>query len=226
MSKVFIIRLCCALLLLASAGCAAKTGSIEPTAPDTNQANAAKSPATANASIPACTALTSAEIEAVQGEAVRETQGNNQTGGGLSVSHCVYVLPTFTRSLSFDITRADQSSASKDALKKFWEIRFRQPPGRSEEEEEERERGEKRERGEERGKKSEAEREKEKEESAKARAVSGVGEEAFWVGGRIKGTLYVRSKDVVLILSLGGADDDQTKIKKTSQLAQMALKRL
>lgn len=224
MSKAFIIRLCCALLLLASAACNAKTESIEPTAPDANQANA-KPPATTKANIPACTALTSAEIESVQGEAVRETQGNNQTGGGLLISHCVYVLPTFNKSLSFDITRADQSSASKEALKKFWEIRFRQPP-RREEEEEERERGEKREREEGSGKKSEAEREKEKEDKAKSRPVSGVGEEAFWVGGRIKGTLYVRSKDVVITLSLGGAEEDQAKIKKTSLLAQMALKRL
>lgn len=221
MSKAFIIRLCCPLLLLASAACTAKTESIEPTAPDANQASAnAKSPATTNANIPACTALTSAEIEAVQGEAVRETQGNNQTGGGLLVSHCVYVLPTFNKSLSFDITRADSSSASKESLKKFWEIRFRQPPRK----EEEGERAKKPESAEGRGKKGEGE--KEKEENAQARPVSGVGEEAFWVGGRIKGTLYVRSRDVVIILSLGGADDDQTKIKKTSLLAQMALKRL
>jgi hypothetical protein len=56
--------------------------------------------------------------------------------------------------------------------------------------------------------------------------VKGVGDEAFWVGSGVKGALYVRKGDAVLILSIGGAETEQTRIRKTTELAQHALKRI
>jgi flagellar biosynthesis GTPase FlhF len=240
------VRQTCSVLLLtllvAAVGCINKTESVGPTAtnaPAGSSPNAvgdksATSDTTAQAggNIAACTALTGAEIESVQGEAFKETQGNEHTGGGLNVSHCVYVLPTYNKSLSLDITRNDKSNAAGNAVEQFWETRFRDTDKgaereRESERERERERGKEKSAGREQGRaRQESEREREAEEAAKPRPVSGVGDEAFWVGSRIKGTLYVRQKDVVLILSIGGADDDNAKIKKTSALAQKALKRL
>jgi hypothetical protein len=168
----------------------------------------------------ACSLITSAEMEAVLGEPYRETRGNDRGGGGVSVSHCVYVLPTYSKSVSLDVTRNDLSSGSKDGIQKFWETRFRRATADEDEHEKEREEAE------ERGEHGTPGQEREEEEAAKPRAVSGVGDEAFWVGNGRKGSLYVLSKDAVVIISLGGGEDESVKIKKSAVLAQQALKRL
>ena len=168
----------------------------------------------------ACSLITSAEMEAVLGEPFRETRGNDRGGGGLSVSHCVYVLPTYSKSVSLDVTLNDSSSGSKDGIQKLWETRFRR--GTADEDEREKEREE----AEERSEHGTPGREGEEEEAAKPRAVSGVGDEAFWVGNGRKGSLYVLSKDAVVIISLGGGEDESVKIKKSAALARQALKRL
>jgi hypothetical protein len=158
----------------------------------------------------ACSVITSEEIQAVQGEALNETKGSDSTGEGLAVSHCVYLLPTYVKSLSLDVLRADQAGRGSDSIEKFWESRFRRR-GTERGEEDERERGEE---------------EEEEEGGAKPRPVEGIGEEAFWVGGRAKGVLYVREKGVVMTLSLGGAEDEATKIEKSKTLLLQALKRI
>jgi len=168
--------------------------------------------ATAAPTAAACSALTSEEIKAVQGEPVQETKGNERTGGGLSTSYCVYVLPTFTNSVSLDLTRNDPAGSDQSGVEKFWAMRF----GHHSAQEREREGS------------GQENREKREEENAEGKPlpVSGVGDGAFWVGSRRKGALYVLKKDVVLIISLGGAEDESAKIRKTSLLAQQAIKRL
>jgi hypothetical protein len=157
--------------------------------------------------------------------------------GGLAISHCVYLLPTYSKSLSLDIMRAAPSNAGSGALEKFWETRFEDGEKEREHEGEkarpasaDRE-GEKarpasgsdRERKKARAP-SRSDREREKEEmESKPLPVSGVGDEAFWVGSGVKGSLYVRSDGAVLILSIGGSEDESTRLKKTIQLAQHAL---
>jgi len=54
----------------------------------------------------------------------------------------------------------------------------------------------------------------------------GVGEEAFWVGNRIMGALYVLKGNAFLRISVGGEKDESVRITKTKTLAQKALKRL
>jgi hypothetical protein len=108
--------------------------------------------------------------------------------------------------------RVGPSNAGSGALEKFWETRF-------EDGEKEREREREKART-----ASGKDREREKEEmESKPRPVPGVGDEAFWVGSGVKGSLYFRKDDTVLILSIGGAEDEPTRLKKTIQLAQHAL---
>ena len=66
------------------------------------------------------------------------------------------------------------------------------------------------------------------EEHAPPKKISGVGDEAFWFGSRVGGALYVLKgeKDLFIRISVGGADNEETKINKSKALAQKALKRL
>ncbi len=56
--------------------------------------------------------------------------------------------------------------------------------------------------------------------------IAGLGDEAYWTGSQINGTLYVRKKDIIVRLSIGGAEDQPSKIKKARALAEHVLKRL
>lgn len=195
-------------------GCASKTATVGAAEP-------ANAPTAVGANtglhVAACTTLSNEEISAVQDEAVSETKGNDSTSGGLLVSHCVYLLPTYSKSLSLDILRPAPSNAN--ALEEFWETRF-------EDSEKERERdAEKTGTGTTTDRQRSGERE-EKEIESKPRPVSGVGDEAFWVGSGVKGTLYVRKGAVVLILSIGGAEVESSRLQKTIVLAQRALSRV
>ena len=53
-----------------------------------------------------------------------------------------------------------------------------------------------------------------------------LGEEAFWRDDRRTGILYVLKGNAYLRLSIGGADDKETRIRKCSELARKALSRL
>lgn len=55
--------------------------------------------------------------------------------------------------------------------------------------------------------------------------VPDLGDEAFWTGGPAGG-LYVLKSNSYVRISIGGADDRATKIKKLKDLAEMVLKRL
>ena len=70
------------------------------------------------------------------------------------------------------------------------------------------------------------ERQDEKEESVSPKKIDGIGEEAFWTSNRFGGILYVLKGDAFISISLGGTDDEETKIKKSKALAEKALNRL
>ena len=65
-----------------------------------------------------------------------------------------------------------------------------------------------------------------KKKSDKPRSVTGVGEEAYWVGNDKAGALYVLKNDRIIRISIGGADDVEVKLKKSKSLAENAVKRL
>lgn len=164
-----------------------------------------------------CKLLTSAEIQSVQGEAVRETKGSERSSGPFLISQCFYTTPTFSRSVSIEVTQRDPAHPGAETLKELWREKFQRAAGRDEKRE--------REKGEERGRDQDQARDKE-EESRPPERVGGVGEEAYWVGNRLAGALYVLKGDRLLRISIGGSDDQPVKIRKTKILARQALKHL
>ncbi len=55
--------------------------------------------------IAACALLTSAEIARVQGEVPRQAKPSGSASPGFTVQRCFYALPTFSRSISLEVTR-------------------------------------------------------------------------------------------------------------------------
>ena len=66
----------------------------------------------------------------------------------------------------------------------------------------------------------------EKEASVPPKKIDGVGEEAYWTSNRFGGMLYVLKKDAFISISVGGPDNEESKINKSKALARKALERL
>lgn len=170
--------------------------------------------------IDACALLTSPEIRSVQGEPLKETKASGSAEKGFLVSQCFFTLPTFNNSISLVVTQKGEGAGGRDP-KEFWEATFEKSEGEREKERDKKSAKE-REKEKERGKG----REEEEEEAASAQKITGVGDEAFWTGSRVGGALYVLKGSTYLRISVGGADDQQSKINKSKALARLALKRL
>lgn len=164
----------------------------------------------------ACRLLTSEDIEAVQGEGVKEMRDSQQADGGLLVGQCFYATATFNRSVSLTLTQKDAASPEALSPRKFWKKQFggeKERGGRREETERDSRPGERREREEEEGERP-------------AQPVRGVGDEAYWAGNQKVGVLYVLKGNQFLRISIGGPEDQAAKIAKMKELAKRALKRL
>ena len=156
----------------------------------------------------ACALLTSSDIESVQREAVKEVKLSGSFDGGFSVSQCFFVLPTFTNSISLQLTQKGQGIEARDP-REFWNSIFH---------------GERKiERERERGQEEVVKNEEDEKEPTPQR-VSGVGDEAFWLASHVGGTLYVLKGPDYLRISVGGVGKD--KIVKSKALAQKVLTRL
>jgi hypothetical protein len=66
----------------------------------------------------------------------------------------------------------------------------------------------------------------EEEKKAPPKRIEGIGDEAFWIGNRAVGSLYVRRKDVVVRVSVGGKGTVEEKIERSKRLAAQALRRI
>ncbi len=177
-------------------------------------ANPVTSPATPNtaavkAKIDTCSLLTSADLKEVQGEAVKEAQRSDRQDGGFIVSQCYYSLPTSSNSVVLNVTTASEGGGAANP-RTFWKDTF----GRKEEKGKDREAKEKEKKGE------------ENEESVPPEKIAGLGEDAYWLASRVGGALYVLKKDLFFRISVGGAGDEKSKLKKSKTLAQRALKRI
>lgn len=200
------------LILSAIAGCsrsaidqnALATSAPTPSLP---QEITAASSAAGKQKINACAMLTSQEIEAIQGEALRETRLNESSAEGLDVSQCFFTLPTFTRSISLAVTRRADGPGAHDP-RQFWKETFH----RDKEPRKDRDR--------------ERDGEREGEESRPPQKISGIGDEAFWMTSPAAGILYVLKGSSFVRLSIGGNEDQQTKIKKSKALARKVIDRL
>jgi len=179
----------------------------------------APKPASTASPIDACSLLTSAEVQAVQGEAVSATKGNVQNNGSFDVYQCFYGAPTFSRSVALEVIRQKQKPEAMN-LRNFWDEKFHRAYAEADEEE-----------AEHAGKDTKpanrpAAREEKEKEGPKLRPVSGVGEQAYWSGTGITAALYVLHGEHILRISIGGPEDDNVKINKAKVLAQDALRRM
>jgi hypothetical protein len=160
--------------------------------------------------IDVCMLLSSAEIEAVQKEAVTEKGASTQPSGGMLMSQCVFHTATFAKSVHVALAAPERAGKSGLAPREFWQRQFHPTAVKEEETSVAR-------------KKSEQERE---EEANEARPITGLGEEAYWVGNSVAGALYVLQGEVFLRISVGGVGEESARIEKTKILARAAVKRL
>jgi hypothetical protein len=58
------------------------------------------------------------------------------------------------------------------------------------------------------------------------RPVAGLGDEAFWVGDRLSGALYVLADDVFVRVSVGGIGEEGPRLERTKALAARVVERL
>ena len=79
-------------LIFAVAGCSKSETVQSPTSPQLANTPGA-GPGATNV-IDACSLLTSKEIEAIQGTALKDTKPSANSQGGLTVSQCYFLLPT------------------------------------------------------------------------------------------------------------------------------------
>jgi len=182
------------------------SNAVQPTVPG-------KSIAGETARIDACALLTSSEIADIQKESVKELKLSGTSDSGFDISQCFYTLPTFANSVSLKVTQKSISSGAHDP-REFWRATFHEDERRNEDDRE-RVREQARERF-----------ESEDEESAPPLPVTGIGDEAFWMGDQVGGALYVLKGNNYLRISVGGAGDRKAKIEKSTALAKKALDRL
>lgn len=217
--KLFLLPMCATLAI---AGCSKTTSQPAANAPQavaTPSAPSSSSPVVntsaptaavpAKAKTDACALLTSKEIEAVQGEALQETKLSGQSTGGFSMSQCFFTLPTFTNSISLLVAQKGEGSRAQDPREFFRERFHEERKGEKERERDKKKAGE-----------------EEEEEGSPPQKIRGIGDEAYWTGSRVGGALYVLKGHSYVRISIGGAADQATKIKKTKALAAKALARL
>ena len=157
------------------------------------------SPTPSHSAVDACTLLTSKEIESVQGEPLKETTPSGKSDGGLAISQCHFALPTFVNSITLRVVQKSADPGGREP-KQVWEETFASE------------------------KLQEMERDNQKKKRAPQR-IDGLGNAAFWIGTPAGG-LYARKGNSYIRLSIGGADDQETKLRKCKELAQMVLNRL
>jgi hypothetical protein len=146
----------------------------------------------------ACTLLTKEETEAVQGEAFKDTKASRKSSAGLSISQCYFELPTTVNSIVLTVTQRGGGGDTREP-KESWQDMFHREKAS--------------------GKKEEG-------EEKEPQKVEGVGDEAFWLGNRVGGALYVLTGNSYIRISVGGAGDQAQKTEKSKKLAQSVLKRL
>lgn len=149
--------------------------------------------------IDACSLLTTEEIQAVQGEPLKEKKPAPSSRGKLSTSQCFFELPTFSNSISLQVVQRGFGAEASDPKQVWNEMFHKEEPTPA----------------------GEGARRKEPPER-----VEGIGDEAFWAGNEKIGAFYVLKGNCYLRVSVGGGDDKATRIKKSRDLADLALKRL
>lgn len=146
-----------------------------------------------------CMLLTAADVQKVQGAPLVEATKSIQTQGKVTVAQCFYRVEEGVRSVTLELT----SAGSPHATHELWERQFE--PG---------------------GEREERDREEESGKELHGIEVHGVGDDALWSGNRVSGVLYVRTRDAILRISIGGAGKQQEKMEKAMELGRRAVARM
>lgn len=220
--KISVALMCC--LAFFAEGCESKSGGTANSAPSNTQqtvsaspanslevksegrpaplANPAHSESVANAAPDVCALIEKSEIASVQGEPVRSVAPSSYTSDGLTFSQCYYTVMSAegskNLSVHLQVIRSAAKSPGRNVIRNFWE-KLKSEKGRSE---------------------------KEEQEGGKPMPVSGLGDEAFWMGNNLMGAIYALKKDKIVRISVGGPGDAKTRIEKSKTLAQKSLQRL
>lgn len=160
-------------------------------------------------SVDACALLSKEQVAAVQGESVTQTKSSARVTGEMVMAQCFYTTATFSKSVSLMVT-VPQPGGGARGPKTFWDERFH---------------GSRSETGAERGATSTRPPAGGR-RPPPPRPVDGIGSEAFWVGDRAGGALYVLVHDAFLRISVGGADDDTERLAKAKTLAAKVVEAL
>jgi hypothetical protein len=224
--KISVALMFC-LALLAD-GCESKSGGTANTAPSNSQqtvaassanssevknegrpapvTNPANSEAVASTAADVCALIEKSEIEAVQGRPVQSAAPSQHTTGGLTFSQCYYTVMSAdgskNLSVHLQVIGSVAKSRGRNVVREFWEEKLKREKGRDEEEEEE------------------------EGEAGKPLPVSGLGDEAFWIGNNSMGAIYTLKNDKIVRISVGGPGDAKTRIEKSETLARKSLQRL
>ncbi len=181
-------------------------------APGSSQHKVGKEHATLDKKIDVCALLTSAEVEAVQGESVLETKKSPQLNGSFVMSQCVFKTVTPAKSVSVALALPGPNKASGPTPRQLWQQQF--DPSRPH--------GEDSTLGK-RLKKKEDEGEK---EASEPQLITGLGDQAYWMGNPVAGALYVLRGEKFVRISLGGIPKQSERIEKSTKLARNIMARL
>ena len=121
--------------------------------------------------------------------------------GGLTVSQCYFLLPTAAESIVVTVTQRANGADAHDP-KQLWEETFHRDNDKANA------------------------REEEESKAPPPEKIGSLGDEAFWASRRFGGALYVLKGSIYISISVGGPDDQATKLQKSKALAEIVLKRL
>src|SRR5881394_2576780 len=151
-----------------------------------------------------CSLITNEEVGAIQHATITDAKSSAGVSAGMLMSQCYYNAREPNMSVSLAVIEHNPQDVSAPNAKSYWTESFRRLAGDESDEEKPGERKEKR----------------------VPKRLDGIGQEANWSGNRFGGALYVLAKDAIVRISVGGPDNEETKIEKSKALAQKALSRL
>ncbi len=208
----------CIISSLLVCSCHASPAGSQRLSPRNSSYNAESRMTPAAPHLDVCRLLENSEIQSIQGAEVQQAEPTTQKYGRLEIAQCYYTAHssdgTENLSVYLQVIQRDPKDASAEAVREFWKGRF------AERKEEERKAGR-----EERDEPADREKEEEGEAIGEPVAVSGIGDEAFWLASDRGGALYVLKQERVLRITVGGADA-KAQLGKSKTLAKKVLSRL
>ena len=203
------------LILLLCAACKKADETSTTRAPSPVQQKAVEQSGGVEPAVLACNLITSEEVSAIQKATITEAKSSAGPNGNLVMSQCYYSAKEPNMSVSVAVIQPDSRKTDSNA-RKYWDQIFGSLSERTDVDQADRDKGEKR----------GTEAREEEERKVPPKKIDGVGEQASWSGTRFGGALYVLQKDVILRISVGGPDGEETKIAKSKAIAEKALKNL